>query len=1359
MLCALPYLSAQEACPEPEPGIQFCDIDIFCEGQQICIENITVDSLGIIDRYIWDWGDGTFDTTTTIGQQFHVYPVEEECQEIRKFSIWLKAINDCPNGVSKDAEVGAKVTIVPPPKVELPGENITICYPDTLVRLHASICPDDPAFYEAGWRLSTGFDTASTDFRYPFPGSGTFTADFRVETFANTQSCGVATATQTVSVFDEPQAIVATDNDRNPAVADTILVCAGERVTFLNQSTSADDGDWQISPRRDFSVVIENPDTLALVFSGAGTYTLDLTATNNTCSPRKTNTCRHTVVVAPASGLTFELDTTDCKPITLTIEDYLTLSGEVSNITWDLGPNGTATGPAPGTYTFDVSTSISVTSSSLCGAAEGLGAIAILPPGIASISASPGQEVRNDTLFLCRGENEVNLTASPEGGDWTLNGDSFDGSIDPESLEAGTYTVIYGNACIEADTFFVSVQGQRPVFDTRDAFCLTDSPFTFTASPGVGRWGGDVGPDGVLDPSALGEGPFTVTYTYEAGTCSFTETFEGAITELAVDFRVDRCEAAGSATTVFFEEVNTTAFETIEYFFGDGSSIASPSPTHTYVKGGDYTVRVRIKQGECESEVSRTITVEEAPQAAFGRGQAPGGTLCFGDTLRLANTSTGTNLSYEWYLNGAATPFATTENASLLLPQGDRFADSVHYIQLRAIGGCGTDEYVDSVRVLPGVQASFGVFPDSVCSGDTIFLNNNSLGIFSCNWQLDGTALTNACQLPPQILPVGPHSYELVVNNAQCNVSDTLEKTVKVIPAEVEAFFELDQSQICEATAVCATSFSTPYSRIAWDWGDGNTALGEQGCHTFQDTGVYVITQYARGCGLDSAKARVRVFANPQLSLSVPATGCMGNEVPVTLNTDAPNYSTWLYFGSDSTGFPGQRDFSFQPADTGTFRLQARANTEEGCTATQSAALTVFPRPTAGFEPEVPPLCTQTPLPFINTSEGDIARWAWQFGDGNGSSEATPTYIYDAPGTYQVGLTVSSPQGCRDSSFLSLDVLASPISFFVPDSSMACAPVRGFSFLNLSQGQNITRYTWDFGNGGLSFENQPQTDFLSPGTYPVSLETENEAGCTHLFLDTVQVFARPLASIRYAYESNCTPMEVALSFDDTDFTGASWIINERLVSQQAAFTFSFNIPDTVHSAELILDNEGLCWDRDTVYFSPVTTPISAFRYEQDGTEDPSIDFVNLSSYADKYLWDFGDSIGSFEIHPSYTYQDTGFYLVTLQAFNGLQCVSISSQLLTYFPSGNLWIPSGFTPNGDGHNDFFEAKGINIRDFTMQVFDRWGELIFVSEDMNKSWDGKLHGGKQAPEGVYTYRCYAITFDRKEFNRNGTVTLFR
>ena len=156
-----------------------------------------------------------------------------------------------------------------------------------------------------------------------------------------------------------------------------------------------------------------------------------------------------------------------------------------------------------------------------------------------------------------------------------------------------------------------------------------------------------------------------------------------------------------------------------------------------------------------------------------------------------------------------------------------------------------------------------------------------------------------------------------------------------------------------------------------------------------------------------------------------------------------------------------------------------------------------------------------------------------------------------------------------------------------------------------------------------------------------------------------------------------------------------------------------------------------------------------------------INFFNLTEGANSYIWDFGDGDSSQQENPVHVFnflQES--YTITLTAKNFYGCTDTAVKVLPVADFYTFWAPNAFTPDNDGVNDVFITRGVNVNNstFNLYIYDRWGELIFYSNDINKGWDGKING-KDAELG--TYKWHAEFYDRagKFHTYSGNVILIR
>ena len=157
-------------------------------------------------------------------------------------------------------------------------------------------------------------------------------------------------------------------------------------------------------------------------------------------------------------------------------------------------------------------------------------------------------------------------------------------------------------------------------------------------------------------------------------------------------------------------------------------------------------------------------------------------------------------------------------------------------------------------------------------------------------------------------------------------------------------------------------------------------------------------------------------------------------------------------------------------------------------------------------------------------------------------------------------------------------------------------------------------------------------------------------------------------------------------------------------------------------------------------------PIAAFTILDLSltTSTPMTGFDNLSSGAVSYNWDFGDgSPNSNEFEPEHWFPDdqAGEYEITLTAYSAQGCPAEAIKYVHVFQDFTIYVPNAFTPDGNGKNEIFKPvmDGFNEDDYTLYIFNRWGDLIFESHNMEVGWDGKFaRQDFQVQDGVYTWK---------------------
>lgn len=172
----------------------------------------------------------------------------------------------------------------------------------------------------------------------------------------------------------------------------------------------------------------------------------------------------------------------------------------------------------------------------------------------------------------------------------------------------------------------------------------------------------------------------------------------------------------------------------------------------------------------------------------------------------------------------------------------------------------------------------------------------------------------------------------------------------------------------------------------------------------------------------------------------------------------------------------------------------------------------------------------------------------------------------------------------------------------------------------------------------------------------------------------------------------------------------------------------------------------------------VVKPIANFWVDPYLMEDLLVQFHNVTQGGVTYWWDLGNGETSTEVYPQTTYDEPGWYDITLVAWNEIGCVDTIQKPIQIKPEFYFYAPNAFTPDADGFNDEFSVSIINPKKFNIQIFNRWGELIYESDDPRFKWDG-TYRNKPVQDGVYVYKIFLTSINDDYIEHNGHVSVLR
>jgi gliding motility-associated-like protein len=201
----------------------------------------------------------------------------------------------------------------------------------------------------------------------------------------------------------------------------------------------------------------------------------------------------------------------------------------------------------------------------------------------------------------------------------------------------------------------------------------------------------------------------------------------------------------------------------------------------------------------------------------------------------------------------------------------------------------------------------------------------------------------------------------------------------------------------------------------------------------------------------------------------------------------------------------------------------------------------------------------------------------------------------------------------------------------------------------------------------------------------------------------------------------------------------------------------FRPSQTTYYPFSVADICGNMYRDSAVIFVP--PPIDAsFNLNEDPAVPLGISISNFSQNASEFYWDFGDGDTSSLPQPSHLYSRPRVFTVKLWAWNEYGCVDSTSRQIDIKQDFSLFLPSAFTPNGDGINDHFAIHGGGFESYEIQIYNRWGQLIFRTNKLEKHWDGTFNG-EAVPSGVYYYLINLALEDQRRHSERGSIQIYR
>ena len=852
-------------------------------------------------------------------------------------------------------------------------------------------------------------------------------------------------------------------------------------------------------------------------------------------------------------------------------------------------------------------------------------------------------------------ENEVTFTNTSSGGTswlWEFGDGQTSNSMSPSHIyeEDGTYTVLL-HATNECGTSTVSEvitiltlpvpdftsdvqEGCAPLVVNFIDQSSSNADFWVWTMPGASP---DVSTE--QNPTVVYNIPGTYDVSLEVinGAGSSSITYSDFITVHPQALAVFVYTVDG--LTVNFTN-NSENADSYYWDFGDGNNSTEENPSHTYEDGGEYTVSLTATSDLCgDVTFTQTITINGAPVAGFTSDVQEG---CAPLTVQFTDVSLANPDTWDWTFEGGNPGTSTAQNPIVVYENPGTYDVT---LTVSNSSGQNTVTEVGYIVVTTIPDAGF----TSNVSGLNVDFTNISTNADSYSWDFGDNESSTEENPTHTYSEDGDYIVELTATN-ECG-SVTVTQTVTIVTPPT-AGFTSDVTTGCAPLTVQFTDQSS-LNATSWDWsfpgGNPNSSTAQNPLVVYENPGTYDVTLTVSNSAGQNTLTEVGFIVVTTFPDAGFTSNVNGLEVDFTnTSVNADSYS-WDFGDNESST---EENPMHTYSEDGEYTVELTATNECG-SVTVSQTITIVTPPTAGFTADVTTGCAALTVQFTDQSSLNATSWEWSFPGGNPSSstEQNPLVVYDNPGIYDVSLTVSNSAGQNTATEVGYIVVTTvPVAGYTSD-------VNGtiVDFLNTST--NATSYHWDFGDNEESTDTNPTHDYEVDGEYTVVLTATNECGSV-TYTEVVTIVTAPLAGFTADVTVGCSSLTVQFMDESTENTTSwEWSFpggNPSSSTEQNPLVV-YDTPGSYDVTLVASNSEGDDTYTQTEFIIVTTVPTVDFSSSVNAY---TVSFLNNSTGATEYLWDFGDNTTSEEPNPEHTYSEPGDYTVTLTATN--DCGSVTT---------------------------------------------------------------------------------------------------
>ena len=806
-----------------------------------------------------------------------------------------------------------------------------------------------------------------------------------------------------------------------------------------------------------------------------------------------------------------------------------------------------------------------------------------------------------------------------------------------------------------------------------------------------------------------------------------------------------------------------------EWNFGDFGTANTSSVTHTFhningvLNTFETELTVTSPQGCIDSasvavQVSPSFDLQWSMPVVVGCSPftlqtpyMPGGSAYiwnFGDGTTSINTS-----PTHTYVNNTLTPqqFTVTcysENAF-------GCADSISF----------------QVTVNPQAVANINTQQVSGCSPLNVSFHNNSELALSYNWNYGNGQTSATAAQSHDFLYVNntaqPVTYAAILQANQISTCSDFDTILVTVYPSVQASFTWSGAA-CASVQAQFNNTSTIGTAAEWSFGDGFYSNAFNPYHLYTNNGfqdlnynISLVSTSIFGC-TDSVVHPITVLYSPIANALIDTVyGCYPLNVDFINSSQGANAYSWQYgdaLNSTISAATHTHTYFNLSNQSQTYQITLTVEAPNGCTDIWTDQVTVLPELVADADVIVSG-CNPVEVVFNNQSSG-ATSYFWNLGNGDTSTSFNEQGIFYNPypvdTTFVVSLTATNSYGCEVTTDLWVIVHPFPTAAFTATPLVQTWPNNVVNLQENAIGWNLG-YHWTLEDGSEYYVSNPgDHTFPTWGTFNIELIV-NEGLCSDTTAQSITIIPPAPVALFEGNAEGCVPLTVTLNNLSHAAESYEWFFSDGgyTTSDSPIYTF---YQDGVFGVTLVV--HGFDGTNDTLkldnLFVVHANAVASFTVSPNQVviPDQPVLCLNVSDNASLFEWSFGDGFMSNEFSPKHFYEIEGVFSIQLIANNEFNCPDtlVLTDVVFTYGDGYLDYPNAFTPNTSGpsdgtydpygySNDIFCPLHKGVVLYELQIFNKWGEQIFETNDIHRGWDG--YRGELSKEDVYLWKA-SVTF---------------